>query len=81
MPASARAPGALDRQGGDVGANVKLVFRIWVIVFGLVGAQMSWVLRPFIGSPGRDFQVFRPEMRQSNFFENVWNALISLLQG
>ncbi len=74
-------PGALDRDGREVGRNVKTVFRIWVVVFGLVGAQMSWVLRPFIGDPARPVEFFRDEMRQGNFFENVWNALIRLIQG
>ncbi|MGC4032374.1 MAG: hypothetical protein QM754_11705 [Tepidisphaeraceae bacterium] len=35
-------------------------FKIWVLVFGLVGLQMAWVLRPFIGSPGKEFTWFRP---------------------
>ena len=52
--------------------HVKKVFACWVMVFGLVGAQMGWVLRPFIGSPKLPFQFFRP--RESNFFEAVVNA-------
>src|SRR5207253_113996 len=54
-------------------ANVRLVFRIWVFLFALVGAQMGWVLRPFIGHPHVAFSFFRP--RSSNFFEGVFNAL------
>ena len=27
-----------------------------MVVFGLVGAQMGWVLRPFIGNPNQPFQ-------------------------
>jgi hypothetical protein len=77
-PAPAR-PGALDRDGGEVGRNVKTVFRIWVVVFGLVGAQMSWVLRPFIGDPALPFAWFR--QRQGNFFEDVWRSLMQLMQG
>lgn len=48
------------------------VFKLWVVIFGLVGAQMAWVLRPFIGSPrhsGQPFQWFRPV--GGNFFESV----------
>ena len=46
--------GALDRLEGHVlGPHVKGVFRIWIIVFGLVGAQMAWILRPFIGQPNQ----------------------------
>jgi len=52
--------------------QVKVVFRIWIIVFGLVGAQMAWVLRPFIGNPALPFTWFRPP--SSNFFEAVVHA-------
>lgn len=54
--------------------QVRTVFRIWLVVFGLVGAQMSWILRPFIGDPNKPFEWFR--MRDSNFFEAVWQSLI-----
>jgi hypothetical protein len=59
-----------------VADNVKLVFRLWVIVFGLVGAQMGWVLRPFIGNPNIPFTWFRPRM--SNFFMAVIQAFQNL---
>ena len=65
---------ALDRVEGSVlGRNVKAVFACWLVAFALVGAQMSWVLRPFIGSPDRPFTWFRP--RESQFFEAVIKAL------
>ena len=54
----------------------KRVFQIWVIVFGLVGAQMGWVLRPFIGSPDLPFVWFRG--RESSFFQGVLRAFLSL---
>ena len=49
--------------------STRNVFRIWLVVFALVGAQMGWVLRPFIGHPGTPFSWFRP--KESNFFEAV----------
>jgi hypothetical protein len=57
--------------------HVKTVFRLWVIVFALVGAQMGWVLRPFVGNPNTPFTWFRP--RASNFFQAVLQTLQSLL--
>lgn len=70
-------PSALDRVEGRVlGPHVSTVFRVWVIVFGLVGAQMGWVLRPFIGDPAQPFTLFRA--RGSNFFEAVWRHIINL---
>jgi hypothetical protein len=78
VPKEAAAPrareGALDRLEDRVlGRHVTTVFRCWVVLFGLVGAQMAWVLRPFIGAPNVPFAWFRP--RQSNFFEAVFHAI------
>jgi hypothetical protein len=68
-------PGPLDRVSEHVlGPHVKTIFRIWIIVFGLVGAQMAWVLRPFVGQPDKPFEWFR-HGRESNFFQGVWHIL------
>jgi hypothetical protein len=71
--------GALDRRKDDpTSPKVRTIFRIWVVVFGLVGAQLSWVMRPFIGGvPGDGFTWFSP--RESSFFEAVWHAFTTLL--
>jgi hypothetical protein len=70
-------PGPLDRLPGHVlGRHVKTVFGCWVLIFGLVGAQMGWVLRPFVGAPNQPFQWFR--VRESSFFEAVWQTLRQL---
>jgi hypothetical protein len=58
-------------------ASASRVFRIWTLIYAIVGAQMGWVLRPFVGAPGEPFQLFR--VRESNFFAAVWNALGNLL--
>jgi hypothetical protein len=66
--------GALDPvKGRKPGGETVSVFRTWVMVFGLVGMQMSWVLRPIIGSPDLPFAWFRT--RESSFFEAVFTAL------
>jgi hypothetical protein len=68
------ASGPLDQLPGHVlGRHVKSVFGCWVLIFGLVGAQMGWVLRPFVGVPHQPFQWFRA--RESSFFEAVWQTL------
>ncbi len=69
--------GALDPLENRVlSKHVKTVFRLWVVVFALVGGQMGWVLRPFVGSPNSPFTWFRP--RESNFFQAVFRTLQSL---
>lgn len=57
--------------------HVKTVFACWLIVYGLVGAQMGWILRPFIGDPDMPFALFRE--RNSNFFQAVWDSLVAML--
>ncbi|CAN5573724.1 hypothetical protein BH11PLA2_BH11PLA2_45120 [soil metagenome] len=52
------------------------VFTVWMTVFVLVGSQMSWVLRPFVGSPTKEFTWFRE--RNSSFIEAVWRAIRQL---
>jgi hypothetical protein len=53
------------------------ILRIWVLVFGLVGTQMAWSLRPFVGSPGVEYQLFR-EGQEGNFYTAVWHSIVSL---
>jgi hypothetical protein len=51
------------------------VFRIWTLIYAVVGAQMGWILRPFIGDPGRPFTLFRE--RESNFFVAAFEAFLN----
>ncbi|MCF7958567.1 MAG: hypothetical protein K9M57_08990 [Phycisphaerae bacterium] len=66
-------PDPLSQEGGFASDRAKKVFRIWIFVFALVGAQMSWVLRPFIGHPDLPFQWFRP--KEGDFFTAVLHTL------
>ena len=72
-----RPMGALDRPPSPPPPQAKNVFQVWVLIYALVGAQMSWVLRPFIGSPNMPFEWFRP--RSGNFFQAVMASLQHLL--
>src|SRR5262249_48657669 len=77
-PAFSVEPSPLDMPEGEtLGRHTRLVFGCWVVVFAVVGAQMGWVLRPFVGGPNQPFEWFRA--RESNFFEAVFHALHSLL--
>lgn len=51
------------------GDMARTTFRIWLVIYGLVGAQMGWVLRPFIGAPDLPFQWFRT--REANIFVDI----------
>ena len=68
-------PGPLDCTENQVlGSHVKAVFRCWIVLFALVGTQMGWVLRPFVGDPSLPFSWFRE--RDSNFYQAVWRMIV-----
>jgi hypothetical protein len=81
LPASAPKPNVSPSVDPDPASRneriASLLFRIWIVVYGLVGAQMAWVLRPFIGDPRADFTLFRA--RESNFFAAALGHLRDLL--
>lgn len=51
----------------------------WLVLYGLVGSQLGWTLRPFFGSPGESFQLFRNI--EGNFYEQVIRSILWLLSG
>ena len=53
------------------------ILLIWIAIYALVGSQMGWVLRPFIGSPDAPFTWFRE--RDGSFFTSVAGSLSRLL--
>ena len=53
----------------------------WLGGNGFLGAQFSWILRPFFGSPGLDVQFLRPEPLRGNFYQTVWNSLDRITSG
>jgi hypothetical protein len=51
----------------------------WIGLFGIVGTQMAWRLRPFFGAPGSDFVLFVPV--EGNFYQGFLNILTRLMMG
>lgn len=51
----------------------------WLAGNLLLGAQLSWNLRPFVGSPGLPVQFLREDAFAGNFFEAVFHAARHLL--
>jgi hypothetical protein len=43
-----------------------------------VGAQLSWILRPFFGSPQLEVAFLRDDPFTGTFYETVWNSLLYL---
>lgn len=59
--------------------RARKTFQVWLLLYALVGAQMGWVLRPFIGKPDLHFQLFRA--REGNIFIDLLRSIGQLLGG
>jgi len=53
-------------------AVARRVFLAWLAVNLFLGAQLSWNLRPFIGSPGLPVEFLRSNAFEGNFYEAVF---------
>ncbi len=56
------------------------ILYVWVFVFAFVGTQCAWTLRPFIGSPGAPFEIFR-SYSHMNFYEAVMDSMVGMVRG
>ena len=59
------------RQGG-AGVSTRIAV-LWLFLYMFVGTQLAWVLRPFVGNPGEQVEIFRE--RSGNFYESVFDSL------
>ncbi|KST68268.1 hypothetical protein [Mastigocoleus testarum] len=61
-------------QQDEVGKKTRTaILRLWLLLYGLVGMQLGWFLRPFFGSPDDKFELFRQV--QGNFYLDIVGAL------
>jgi len=63
--------------GGQEGCARQVVVLLWILVYAFVGSQVAWTLRPFIGAPGLQFELFR--QLGGNFYTNVFASIGELL--
>lgn len=61
---------------GERPASMTLLY-IWILLFGLVGTQLAWTLRPFFGSPDVPFELFRDI--SGTFYADILSTLGGLL--
>jgi hypothetical protein len=52
--------------------NTTLI-KAWLFLYGFVGSQLGWTLRPFFGDPDQPFQLFRK--LESNFYIHILQAI------
>jgi hypothetical protein len=63
---------------GKEGAGARQnVVRLWILIYAFVGSQMAWTLRPFIGAPGLQFELFRQP--GGNFYANIFASIGEIL--
>lgn len=55
------------------------LFWAWLATFAFVGCQMSWILRPFVGSPFFPVVFLRPDALDRNFYEFVFTEVLPFL--
>ncbi len=46
---------------------------VWIFLFGFVGTQLAWTLRPFFGSPGMKFSLYREI--DGNFYAEIFRTI------
>ncbi|MBG1271841.1 actin-binding WH2 domain-containing protein [Nostoc sp. WHI] len=53
------------------------ILQFWLFLYAFVGSQLGWTLRPFFGTPGSVFELFRE--REGNFYLSVIKSISYLL--
>jgi hypothetical protein len=53
----------------------KVLLIAWLAGNMFLGCQISWILRPFIGSPGYPIEFVRPNPLEGNFYIDVYNKV------
>ena len=72
--------GALARRGGS-GAGAARAIRTWVVTFALVGGQVAWALRPFVGSVYYRVEFLRDDALDGNVYEFIVTDILPHLTG
>lgn len=63
----------------DANPRHAIMLRVWIVMYTFVGIQMAWVLRPFVGSRGMPFQIFRSEA-WGNAYVEVARLILRVLK-
>lgn len=67
----------LRRLGGRGAVAFRVLFA-WLVGNLFVGTQLSWILRPFIGSPDLPVQFLRTSAFKGNFYEAIFHTVVRL---
>ncbi|HEY1660985.1 MAG TPA: hypothetical protein VGI03_01070 [Verrucomicrobiae bacterium] len=68
----------LVRFSGNRAAALRVLFA-WQAINLFLGSQLSWILRPFIGSPTLPVEFLRPDAFHGNFYETVGHVFLQII--
>jgi hypothetical protein len=60
---------------------VRAVCLVWLAAFALVGGEIAWVLRPFVGSVYKPVVFLRGDALDGNVYEFVFTDILPHLLG
>lgn len=78
-PVVARPAPALPRPTADQRPTKMGLVYIWILLFGFVGTQLAWTLRPFFGDPDAPFALFREI--SGTFYSDILTTIGRLFGG
>jgi len=79
IAANLRLMQLLRRFSGNRSGIAKRVLIAWLAGNLFLGSQLSWIMRPFIGSPTLPVQFLRKEALKGNFYEAVFGSFRNVL--
>lgn len=56
--------------------TIRAVYAVWVMAFALVGGEVAWALRPFVGSVYMPVIFLRPDALDGNVYEFIVNDIL-----
>ena len=77
LTANLRLSQLLRQLSGSATVARRVLFA-WLAGNLFFGSQLTWILRPFIGSPGLEVEFLRKTAFQGNFYETVFRAFLRL---
>lgn len=78
IAANVRLLQLLRELSGSPSTAQKVLFA-WLAGNLLLGSQLAWVMRPFVGSPGLPVQFLRDHPFEGSFYEAIFRAIRNLL--
>jgi hypothetical protein len=63
--------------GGQAG--LRRVFALWILAYGLVGGEVAWAMRPFVGSVFEPVAFLRADALRGNVYEFVFTDIVPYL--